>query len=159
QEGSLSSFLLCLRYGEEQIEYVPALYAEGICDPTRREANRVREVACLDVCHPDEVKPGCWRVPGGDPEAHCRDDCDDERPRPTGIWLEPEGPCGEAVPLALIAFDPAQPEAGFEIDTRGRRTLPVPPEFLTHIVHINWPHGGEVSLSYLRDTLGGRLEV
>jgi hypothetical protein len=62
------------------------------------------------------------------------------------------------VPLALITFDPEHPEAGFEIDTQGRRTLPVPPQYLTHVVDINWTHGGEVSLSRLRDW-GGRLEV
>jgi hypothetical protein len=56
-------------------------------------------------------------------------------------------------------FDPDDPEAGFEIDMAGQRRLPTPPEFLTHIVGINWPHGGEVSLSQLQDEMGGRLEV
>ena len=159
QEVMSGPFLLCLRYDEEEIEHVPALYAEGTCDPTRREANRVREVARLGVCSLDEVEPGCWRVPGGDMEARCRDDCDEELPGPAGICLEPECPCGQAVPLALINFNPENPEAGFEIDTRGRRHLPVPPEFLTHVVGINWPHGGEVTLSHLRHNMGGRLEV
>jgi hypothetical protein len=158
QEGMPGPFLLCLRYTEEQIEHVPALYAEGTCDPTRREANRVREVACLEVCSLDEVEPSCWRVPGGDMETRCRDDCDDELPGPAGICLEPECPCGEMVPLALISFDPKNLEAGFEIDTQGRRNLPTPPEFFTHIVGINWPHGGEVSLSDIQEW-GGRLQV
>ena len=160
-EGMRGPFLLCLRYAEEPIEHVPALYAEGTCDPTRHEANRVREVACLEVCSLDEVDPDCWRVPGGDPVARCRDDCDDELPGPAGICLEPECPCGSLVPLALI--HPRDPDvgyaAGFDVDTQGRRTLPTAPEFLTHIVGINWPHGGEITLSHLREDLGGRLEV
>jgi hypothetical protein len=158
EEGMPGPFLLCLRYAEEQIEFVPALYAEGTCDPTRLEANRVREVARLEVCSLDEVEAGCWLVPGGDPDARCRDDCEDELPGVGGSCLEPDCPCGEMVPLALITFDPEHPEAGFEIDTQGRRTLPVPPQYLTHVVDINWTHGGEVSLSRLRDW-GGRLEV
>jgi hypothetical protein len=36
--------LVCLRYCEEEVEPVPALYAENGCDPTHQEANRVREV-------------------------------------------------------------------------------------------------------------------
>jgi hypothetical protein len=159
QESLSGPFLLCLRYREQEIERVPALYVEGTCDPTRQEANRVREVACLDVCSLDDVEAGCWRMPGGDPEARCRDDCDDELPGPAGACLEPECPCGEMVPLALITFDPAHPEARFEINTLGRRHLPPPIEFLTHIVSINWPHGGTVSLSHLRESMQGRLEV
>lgn len=151
-------FLLCLCYVEEEIEPVPALYAEGTCDPTRQEANRVREVACLEVRGLDQVEADCWRVPGGEPSARCRDDCDHTLPGPAGICLEPECPCGECVPLARIDFDPANIEAGFEIDTQGRRHLSVPPEFLTHIAGINWPHGGELSLSDLQD-MNGRLEM
>jgi hypothetical protein len=35
----------------------------------------------------------------------------------------------------------------------------MPREYLTHIVGINWPHGGEVTLSHLRKHMHGRLEV
>ena len=152
-------FLVCLRYTEEAIEHVPALYAEGICDPTRREANRVREVARLEVRPLNAVKAGCWRIPGGDSEACCRDDCDDELPGPAGICLEPECPCGEVVPLALITPNPESAEAPFTTDMGGRRHLPVPHEFLTHIVGINWTHGGEIPLSHLRNSMHGRLEI
>jgi hypothetical protein len=152
-------FLLCLRYSEEEIEQVPALYAEGTCDPTRTEANRVREVAALQTIPFDQVQPGCWEVPGGDAEAPCRDDCDEEVPGPAGACLEPDCRCGQTVPLVLINFDPEHPEAGFTIDTTGQRTLPLPSDYLTHIVHINWPHGGEVTLSHLRGEMEGRLRV
>jgi hypothetical protein len=153
------ALLLCLRYTEEQIEEVPVLYNEGLCDPTRREANRVREVARLEWLRPDQVEPDCWRTEEGDPNRQCRDDCDDDLPGPAGICLEPECPCGHTVPLAMIRFDPQHPDAGFDIDTGGRRELPLPEEFHTHIVGVNWPHGGDVSLSHLRETMHGRLEV
>jgi hypothetical protein len=149
-------FLIALRYEEEEIEPVPALFNEGACDPARREANRIRETARLVFLRLDEVKPGCWREPGGRPGAPCHDDCDDELPGPAGICLEPCCPCGDAVPLAMIR--PAT-EGGFAIDMDGRRTLPVPGDFLTHVCHINWEHGGEMTLSHLRDELHGRLEV
>jgi hypothetical protein len=187
QQSMTEPFLLCLRYAEKLIEYVPALYAEGNCDPTRREANRVREVACLHVCRLTDVEPDCWKVPGGDPQTACRDDCDEELPGPAGACLEPECPCGEAVPLALIipkGYTPPQEggpggetptagyasgggtpsegesgyTAGFDIDTRGRRHLPIPVDYLTHIAGINWPHGGQLSLSELR-ARNGQLRV
>ena len=59
------------------------------------------------------------------------------------------------MPLALITPNDS---SGFEIDTGGRRQLPVPGDLLTHIVHINWPHGESISLTELRDR-GGRLTV
>lgn len=161
EDGPPGPFLICLSYGEEEIETVPVLHAEGPCDPHDREANRLRETARLGIVALDEVDPGCWRVPEGDPEAACRDDCDDQLPGPAGGCLEPECPCGGCVPLALVY--PVDPEsgwqAGWEIDTAGRRQLPVPADYLTHIAAINWPHGGELTLSQLRDDLSGELRV
>jgi hypothetical protein len=154
-------FLLCIRYAEEEIERVPALYAEGECDPTRREANRVREVARLEVRRLEEVESGCWSQPGGDMEAPCRDDCDDDLPGPAGTCLKPECPCGEVVPLVLIR--PKEPERGyaegFEMDDSGRRDLRTPAEFLTHISGINWRHGERIPLQELRETMGCQLIV
>jgi hypothetical protein len=151
-----------VRYAEEEIEFVPALYSDEQCDPKQREANRVREVAKLEVHPPHEVDSDCWRVPEGGRHAHCRDDCDDQVPGPGGTCLEPACPCGDLVPLALIT--PRATKDGYiiearDIDRRGRRQLPTPPDYLTHIVHVNWPHGGEVSLSHLRHEMHGRLEV
>lgn len=152
-------FLLALRYKEEEIERVPALYNEGQCDPARMEANRVRECAEVVVVPLDEVEGDCWRTPEGDPDARCRDDCADDLVGVGGSCLDPVCPCKEFVPLALIRFDPAHPENGFEIDLTGRRYLPTPPELLTHIVDINWPHGGELTLDQLNDDLKGELVV
>ncbi len=151
-------FLLVLRYVEEEVERVPALYSEGQCDPARKEANRIRETAVFDVIRLDDVEGNCWLNPEGDPEARCRDDCGDELPGPGRSCLQPVCPCGAVVPLALITPGES-PEDEFEIDLLGRRYLPTPPEFLTHIVDINWPHGGEVTLNNISDEMNGRLEI
>jgi hypothetical protein len=150
-------FLVCITYHEELIEKVPALYNEGACDPSRNEANRVREVAKIVVLDPEEY-PKCWRTRVSDPEEHCCDDCD-QVPGPVGICLEPDCPCGDAVPLALVRYQPGDPENLLQIEMEGRRTLRMPPEFLTHIVSTNWPHGGTITLSDLRVRMKGRLEV
>lgn len=159
-EGELREpFLVALRYKEEDIEHVPALYSDGACEPSRTEANRVRESVEIVFIPLDEVESDCWRDPRGDRDAPCRDDCGDDLPGPGGTCLDPVCPCGSLVPLALIKFDPDEPERGFRIRMRGRRNLPTPPELLTHISHINWPHGGEVTLAELNDDMGGRLEI
>jgi hypothetical protein len=152
-------FLLALRYVEDEVERVPALYHEGACDPSRTEANRVRERAELVVVALDEVAGDCWRTREGAADAQCRDDCADDLYGVGGSCLDPVCPCKEYVPLALIRFDPDLPDTWVEIDLSGRRYLPTPPELLTHIVDINWPHGGEVTLAQLNDEMGGRLEV
>jgi hypothetical protein len=106
----------------------------------------------------DDVEGNCWLNPEGDPDAQCRDDCGDEHPGPGRSCLTPACPCGDVVPLALIRPG-YSPEDQFEIDLLGRRYLPTPPELLTHIVDINWPHGGEISLEQLNNDMYRRLEV
>jgi hypothetical protein len=151
-------FLLVLRYAEEKTEEVPVLYNEGHGDPKRKEANRIRETAVLDVVRLEDVEGNCWLNPEGDPDARCRDDCDDDLPGPGNSCLSPGCPCGEVVPLALIkpGYSPEDP---FEIDMLGRRYLPTPPELLTHIVDTNWTHGGEVSIEELNYEMNRRLTV
>ncbi|MBI3785370.1 MAG: hypothetical protein HY270_18415 [Deltaproteobacteria bacterium] len=157
-------FLLCLQYKEEPIDYVPALYSEGACDPTRREPNRVRETAELVVRRLDDV-PGCWPIRDGREGSQRYDDCDDCKmgpPGPHGACLEPICPCGDVVPLALIGPAADSSTDGvpkpFTIDHAGRRELPLPRAYQTHIVRINWEHGGELSLKDLI-SLGDKLEV
>ena len=152
-------FLVCIRYTEQKIEKVPALYNDGACDPGKEDYNRVRECTELVVLDPSDV-PECWRraVPI-DPANHCCDDCDDPIPGPAGICLEPKCPCKDTVPLALVQWVPRDHDRPLHIHMDGRRTLPTPPEFLTHIVGINWPHGGTISLTHLREHMHGRLEI
>jgi hypothetical protein len=153
-------FLICLRYDEDLIEIVPSLYADGDCDPSGREANRIRESACVSLCDREKY-PHCWPRyhDGADLKAHCRDDCDDQLPGPAGICLDPECPCGDSVPLALVSYDPYDEREPLKIDSRGRRTLPTPPEFLTHIVGTNWRHGQSMRLGELRNEMDGKLII
>jgi hypothetical protein len=155
-------FLVGLRYVEEKVEYVPTLFHEGECDPKREEANRVRECTELAVvCDPFQVRQ-CWQATGGDPQAHCRDDCEEDLPGPGGSCLEADCHCGNIVPLAIIyptVDDDDGQVTGFWFEMEGRRQLPAPPSYLTHVVYHNWPHGGTVSLSELREDWGGKLRV
>ncbi len=152
-------FLVCIQYAEHKIEKVPALYNDGNCEPGKEDYNRVRECAELVVLDPDDV-PECWRkaVPI-DPTKHCCNDCDDPIPGPAGICLEPQCPCKDTVPLALVQWVPRDHDHPLHIHMDGRQTLPTPPEFLTHIVGTNWPHGGTITLTHLREQMNGRLEI
>ena len=156
-----NGLLLCLCYREELIEPVPVLYSEGSCDPAHHEANRVREVACLEFHRLDEMQPGCWRMPSGSWVDPCKDDCNEPLPGPSGACLTPDCPCQGCVPLALLTpvRDPEPGSPHFMIDLRGRRHLPPPANYLTHIVGINWPHGGELTLHQLREEMGGELRI
>lgn len=163
--------VLGARYKEVPLECVPALYDEGICDPTRHEANRVREVVELKVYKLEQFAPFADQWPGtvwhaadeaGAPAdtgcAGCRNDCDDTVPGPVGVCLQPACMIDDVVPLAIIrpiAFDESR---RWTASLVGRRELPKPPEFLTHIVETSWPHGGSVRLSQLQEW-GGKLWV
>ncbi|QUQ65631.1 hypothetical protein [Kutzneria sp. CA-103260] len=159
-------FLLCVRFHEEQIEPVPSLFAEGACDPHHREFNRFRDGVELVVA---DVTPGCWPVDdcgchhsdsdeeSGSEEAEqhhhghgcgchqCHEQC-----------LEPRCPCGDLVPLARVI--PLE-GGGFELDFDGRRVQPPPPALLTHITHVNWKHGGCLTLKEIREELHGELRI
>ncbi|MCG8353891.1 MAG: hypothetical protein MI924_39505 [Chloroflexales bacterium] len=171
--------VLGLRYVERPIESVPVLYNETACDPTQHEYNRVYEVAELKVYelrdfadYPNEWPGTVWRKqyngkPANEEEKErpcrgCRDDCDDELPGPTGICLEPECLLDHIVPLAIIKPIWSGEEGwSWEADSNGRRTMRMPPEFLTHIVHHNWPHGQSLPLSELVsfDKMDGKLKI
>ncbi len=166
-EADLAEFLICIQYDEKEVEFVPVMDLEGACDPNHQEANRIREQVILESRDPGKVAENCWPASEGSMEECCRDDCDTDLPGPAGICLEPDCPCGECVPLALVKpalVPPPQSATGYlitenEIDSSGRRQLPVPPKFLTHIGGINWPHGGEVNLSCLNDDMEGQLKI
>ena len=148
-------FVLCLHYAEEAIEPVPLLY--GDCNGESRPLvpNRVREHPAIEVRYLDDLEKGCWQVPGTGMDAPCRQDCDDEVPGKGLGCVDPYCPCGSCVPLALIR---PGGKHGYEIELDGRRELPPPEEYLTHVAGINWTHGGELTLADLEDR-EGRLEV
>ena len=152
--------LVCLKYTEKLVEPVPAIYAEGECDPNHHEANRIREVGEVEIRKLEDMHADCWRLPGGGP-VDVRDDCDEPLPGPAGVCLDADCPCHGCVPLALLLRRPRwKPgESPLLIDHRGRRRLPTPSHYLTHVAQINWPHGGTLSLAQLRQLLDGRLMV
>jgi hypothetical protein len=152
--------LLCLAYTEELIEQAPVLYSEDVCVPIRTEASRVSEVACLKLLPMDQVESECWPHEKPEAEHRCQDDCDDQLPAPVGDWLEPICACAEGiVPLAHVKYvyqDAGSDEvqSPVQIDQTGRHTLPISPDFRTHIVDISWRHGGEMSVDALQDCNG-----
>ncbi|MCP4654019.1 MAG: hypothetical protein GY856_01235 [bacterium] len=123
------SFVVVARYAEEEVEPVPALYAEGTADPKLREANRLRELARIEVLPVAEV---------GDPAAG------EGSASPPPEW----------VALALVRR-PDQAGEALVIDPAGRRELGDP----TRIEAINWPHGGTLSLAHLREEMDGALKL
>lgn len=182
QEGEEVEYLIALAYREERIERVPALVDDG--EPAALRHNRVREGVRVVVVRRDRLKE-CWKVRGrSDDDLPCRDDCDQEQPGPGGSCIEPDCVCGQIVPIALACVrveggyltddfrllndhqadreeeaTGRRPSVTLEMD--GRVRLPPPPSFLTHIVAINWPHGGTLDITDLQKggRLDGRLEI
>lgn len=179
EPGEPVEYLIALAYREEKLERVPALVDDG--EPAALRHNRVREGVRLVVVRRDALD-GCWKVrgqPDYDEEPPCRDDCDQDQPGPGGSCIEPDCVCGRIVPIALAR---ARVEDGYLIDgfrllndrqadreeeaagqrppvtleMDGRVRLPPPPSFLTHVVAINWPHGGTLDITDLQT--GGRLD-
>jgi hypothetical protein len=124
------------------------------------------EVIEWDEAHRrDKENQGCWPVPKPDQVKHrCVDDCTAQPEEDSPGCIDPDCPCGLGVALALIY--PRVGPKGYLIGEQdilkdGRRELQTPESVLTHIVDINWPHGGEVTLSELRDRGGmdGKLKI
>jgi hypothetical protein len=152
-------YLLCAKFSEELIEPVPSLYSQGTCDPHHREFNRFRDGVELVVA---DVTPRCWPVAACHDQTEGAETTEEENEHGCGDapcsehCLEPDCPCGELVPLARVI---PLAGGGFELDLDGRRVQPPPPALLTHITHVNWPHGGSVTLRHLREQLHGELRI
>jgi hypothetical protein len=161
--------LLCLEHCETEIECVPVLFSEHVCDKERREFSRVSEGYKLCwhwVCesglakyhwkHRGDCPPNAG--PDGGPEPCPNDDCYEEHEDLRRCCLDPQCPPDHCLPIALIFADGDEPITEARIVTLGRPVLPPPPSVLTRICHINWPHGGIVSRRHLEHHLR-RLEV
>lgn len=75
------------------------------------------------------------------PEDDCGDPCGEDYKS----CIEPQCPPHHCVPLAVICAKPGEPVTTEEILTKGRPELPFSPRRLTHIIEINWPHGGVIT--------------
>jgi hypothetical protein len=92
------------------------------------------------------------------PPGECpHDDCGDPGDEGFRSCLASKCPPGHCVPLALICVDKAKKIE--KIIMKGRPELPAGPKRLTHIVGINWPHGGIVSPRWLKDEKNNPLRV
>jgi hypothetical protein len=166
------AYLITICYSEQESEFAPALYddgscGDGVCGSDRLEANRICETATLHVVPWDAANQkkyaGCW--PGAEPQPHpCRDDCEAHPDMPQIGCLDPACHCKLCVPLALVRPDYVR--SGYAIidaslDFSGRKEVHTPPEYLTHIVDLNWPHGGSVPFSKLSgpEGMNGELRI
>jgi hypothetical protein len=172
REEEEPAYLIYVCYCEEESEFAPALYDDGscggeACGGERLEANRICELACLHVIPWDPANrkshAGCWPEHVSQPQP-CRDDCEGRPDAPKTGCLEPDCRCNLCVPLAVVR--PVAGNRGYAItedslDYSGRPELQTPSEYLTHISGINWPHGGRVPLSELRDPdrMNGQLRI
>jgi len=147
--------LLCISYGEQDIELVPSIYDDS--GTGAEQANRIREVATFRLLRLDQVSEECWN--GGVHKMGCRDDCEDQIPGPAGALLDPDCPCGDGIPLALLSYRLDVTDDAIDIHIGGRRRLPINADLLTHIVETNWAHAGSMTLHHLRHELHGRLEI
>ncbi len=152
-------FLLCIQYGEKDVETVPALYADNTCDPKQEEYNRVRECPKIDLCPLDEFDPDCWHASPDEWPTECGPKTEEDESAYHDPCF-PGCPCGTWVPLALIkpTGEGDQPE-GFDIETKGAPRTRIPGKYLTRIDKISWDHGATISFDELRqDVPAGALE-
>jgi hypothetical protein len=101
------------------------------CWPTDESGKRTRFFA--DV-------PAAWPKEG------------DDTSKRNGRWLCPPAPCGKpVVPIALIYK--TKPDEKLAVREEGKTFLPGPfyPHALTHIVGVNWTHGGDAPADIRKD--------
>jgi hypothetical protein len=149
---------LCLRYDECLTEKVPVLHSKGVCGEPSCDHSRIREGYAYEWLwlDQDDVAEYGWAAQSDHPPAS--DDCDPSSPGPSGGCIEPLCPPDHCLLLARVKCSPGEQIANCCLDNSGRKALPPPSSYLTHIVKTSWPHGGRVSVSQLREQ-NGRLTV
>ncbi len=128
--GKGGSFVLCLRYREEQVKPVPILYADPEAGLPYSVPNRIRESVEIVVLPASDFDSSGWDVGG-----------------PGCIAPAP------ATSHGLVALAVAEVDPGGEpvtITNRARR-LGLPAHPPARIVEISWEHGGAISIRKLRD--------
>lgn len=157
--------LLCLEYAESEIERLPVLYNEQTCDAQRREASRYQEgyqfswhwVRYTDLAQYHwKTRSGCVEpdpAEAREGRAPCPEDDCEGASSPGCCCLDPQCPPGQVVPLAFIRSEPGTKIEADEILLLGRPSLEPPKHALTHICHINWPHGGMIARRHVESHL------
>ena len=87
------------------------------------------------------------------------DDCDDPCAEGYHGCAQPKCPPGHCIPLAVICPHPKEPIRACEIVMHGRPHVPYAWPRLTHVVDINWPHGGIVTPRWIADHMKGTFVV
>jgi len=155
-DAEVPLLLLCLTYHEEAREQVPVIFDSGACSDPRAEYSRYLDSYSLNwkwIEQGDLLEFG-WRQPRHceanpdcppDPREDCKppSDCDDD-------CCEIHCPEGHCIPLALVAYKDNVITPG-GINQAGRPRIRPAWRHLTHISWYNWPHGGEVTVSWLRN--------
>jgi hypothetical protein len=129
-KGKGGSFVLCVRYREEQVQPVPVLYADPEAGLPYSVPNRIQESVAVVAVPASEFDPDGWEV-GGRGCIH---------PAP-------------ATAHGLVALAIAEVDPGGEpvtISNRARRIGP-PADRSARIVDLSWKHGSAVSVRKLRD--------
>ncbi|MEI8382947.1 MAG: hypothetical protein WCJ09_22695, partial [Planctomycetota bacterium] len=158
--GTGPDLLIGLRYAEFERDPVPLLLDDG-CPPSKNTHNRIHELAQISW---QEYCSKCWTYPptylpvhlptasSSDQHPLCQhQNSDDCGCHPIPVDMIPPcecGPCG-FVPLARLTRD----KGSWSACDLGRRYVPSPfyGEVLTHIVGVNWTHGGKTPFQQLRN--------
>jgi hypothetical protein len=153
-------YVLCLFYGTDPFEYVPALYTDQTCDPYVTVPGRVRETPRLVFVSWEwfnQKVPGCWKTENDPTTGTAATKVKSPSWSDCATWtpdgcLQMSSLCGGMIPLAVITPQPAQNGKPVppRIDTGGQHHLIVDPcRTLTHIWRFNWRHGCDIHLDAL----------
>ena len=155
-------YVLCLFYGTDPFEYVPALYADQTCDPYVTVAGRIQETPRLAFVSWewfDQKVPSCWKTEGDLKTGPATTNGQHSSWSDCATWitdacgcLQMSTLCGGMIPLAVITPQPDKDGHAVppKIDTGGRHHLVVDPcRTLTHVCWFNWRHGCRSSLDAL----------
>ena len=153
-------FLLFVRYHAEKVEPVPALFDDNTGEGIRTQMNRIRDGVCFELRPYEEPWTEFWSDPEERDAPHCVDDCDEQQPSLTGACIKPDClPAGKGEQMVVLALITRDARTGdLSISMLGRRELPVPSRYLTHVADTNWTHGGKVSLQQL-EAWNGELRI
>ena len=152
--------IVLVRYFEKCIEPAPT-FVMNECSSEHREPSRIVETADIVVVSRGNETYDCWAAILEPAQAHDErmPDCDEPEDEGNVGCLEPDCPCGEWIPLAVIERCGDFPiEIDCESTAKIRPASEPPPQRLTRITGINWKHGAQISRSQL-EAMSWQLRV